>query len=70
MSIKDFFKKATDKINEKINLLSAKLKNDDVKIDGNNVDVIVLGKDENTKFLTKEEIEGYLKGLDNKMDTS
>ena len=50
--------------------LEATKKAEDVKIDGNNVDIIVVGKDENTKFLTKDEIENYLKDLDNKMDTS
>ena len=48
--------------------LEAIKKAEDVKVDGNNLDVIIVGKDETTKLLTKEEIDNYLKGVDNKMD--
>ena len=43
---------------------------EDVKIDGNNVDVIVVGKDETTKLLPVDEINNYLNGMDDKMDLS
>ena len=45
-------------------------KAEDVKVDGNNLDVIIVGKDETTKLLSVEEIENYLKGVENKMDLS
>lgn len=48
--------------------LEATQKAEDVKIDGNNIDIIIVGKDETAKLLSKEEIERYLKDLDNKMD--
>ena len=48
--------------------LEATRKAEDVKVDGNNLDVIVVGKDETTKLLSKDEIDDYLKGVENKMD--
>ena len=50
--------------------LEATKKAEDVKINGNNLDVIVVGKDETTKLLGVEEIDEYLKSIDNKMDLS
>ena len=50
--------------------LEATRKAEDVKIDGNNIDVIIVGKDETTKLLSVEEIDNYLKGVENKMDLS
>ena len=50
--------------------LEATKKAEDVKINGNNLDVIVVGKDEATKLLGVEEIDEYLKSIDNKMDLS
>ena len=50
--------------------LEATKKAEDVKINGNNLDVIVVGKDETTKLLGIEEIDEYLKSIDNKMDLS
>ena len=50
--------------------LEATRKAEDVKVDGNNLDVIIVGKDETTKLLTVQEIDNYLKGIDNKMDIS
>ena len=50
--------------------LEAARKAEDVKVDGNNLDVIIVGKDETTKLLSFEEIENYLKGVENKMDLS
>jgi 20S proteasome alpha/beta subunit len=50
--------------------LEATKKAEDVKIDGNNLDVIVVGKDETTKLLSIEEIDNYLKGVGDKMDLS
>ena len=46
--------------------LEATKKAEDVKIDGNNLDVIVVGKDETTKLLSIEEIDNYLKGIENR----
>ena len=48
--------------------LEAARKAEDVKVDGNNLDVIIVGKDENTKLLTTEEINDYIKAIENKMD--
>ena len=45
-------------------------KAEDVKINGNNIDIIIVGKDETTKLLSVEEINNYLKELENKMDLS
>ena len=50
--------------------LEATKKAEDVKINGNNLDVIIVGKDETTKLLRSEEIDEYLKEIDNKMDLS
>ena len=50
--------------------LEATRKAEDVKVDGNNLDVIIVGKDETTKLLSVEEIDNYLKGVENKMDLS
>ena len=50
--------------------LEATKKAEDVKIDGNNLDVIIVGKDETTKLLSVEEIDNYLKGVADKMDLS
>ena len=50
--------------------LEATKKAEDVKINGNNLDVIVVGKDETTKLLSIQEIDDYLKSIDNKMDLS
>ena len=50
--------------------LEATRKAEDVKVDGNNLDVIIVGKDETTKLLTSNEIDNYLKGVENKMDLS
>ena len=50
--------------------LEATKKAEDVKINGNNLDVIVVGKDETTKLLSSQEIDDYLKSIDNKMDLS
>ena len=50
--------------------LEAIRKPEDVKIDGNKIDVIIVGKDETTKLLRVEEIDNYLKGVENKMDLS
>ena len=50
--------------------LEATRKAEDVKINGNNLDVIVVGKDETTKLLSIQEIDDYLKSIDNKMDLS
>ena len=49
--------------------LEATKKAEDVNVSGNNLDVIVVGKDE-TKFLSIKEIDNYLKRIDNKMDLS
>ena len=48
--------------------LEATIKAEDVKVNGNNLDVIIVGKDETTKLLNVEEIDEYLKSIDNKMD--
>lgn len=48
--------------------LEAVKKAEDVKVDGNNLDVLVVGKNENTKLLTKEEIDSYIARLDGKME--
>ena len=45
-------------------------KTEDIKIHGNNLDVILVGKDENVKLLTIDEIDHYLKEIENKMDLS
>ena len=50
--------------------LEAARKAEDVKVDGNNLDVIIVGKNETTKLLTVQEIDNYLKGVENKMDLS
>ena len=50
--------------------LEATKKAEDVKVNGNNLDVIIVGKDETTKLLSIEEIDNYLKEIDNKMDLS
>ena len=50
--------------------LEATKKAEDVQINGNNLDVIVVGKDETTKLLSIEEIDNCLKEIDNKMDLS
>ena len=50
--------------------LEATKKAEDVKIDGNNLDVIIVGKDETTKLLSIEEIDNYLKEVSDKMDLS
>ena len=50
--------------------MEATKKAEDVKINGNNLDVIVVGKDETTKLLSIQEIDDYLKSIDNKMDLS
>ena len=50
--------------------LEAARKAEDVKVDGNNLDVIIVGKDETTKLLSFEEIKNYLKRVENKMDLS
>ena len=50
--------------------LEATKKAEDVKINGNNIDVILVGKDETTKLLSIEEIDNYLKTIDSKMDLS
>ena len=58
-------------MNELIKIALEKTKNaEDVQINGNNLDVIVVGKDETTKLLSIEEIDNYLKEIDNKMDLS
>jgi 20S proteasome subunit alpha 6 len=48
--------------------LEATKKAEDVKINGNNIDVIIVGKDETTKLLSVDEINHYLNEIDNKMD--
>ncbi len=50
--------------------LEATRKAEDVKVDGNNLDVIIVGKDETTTLLSAQEIDNYLKGVENKMDLS
>ena len=50
--------------------LEATIKAEDVKVNGNNLDVIIVGKDETTKLLSIQEIDDYLKTIDNKMDLS
>ena len=50
--------------------LEAVIKAEDVKINGKNIDVIVVGKDETTQLLSIENIEKYLESIGNKMDTS
>ena len=50
--------------------LEATIKAEDVKINGNNIDVIVVGIDESAKLLSTDEINNYLKEIDNKMDLS
>ena len=50
--------------------LEATKQAEDVNVNGNNLDVIVVGKDEITKFLSIKEIDNYLKRIDNKMDLS
>ena len=50
--------------------MEATKKAEDVKINGNNIDVILVGKDDTTKLLSIEEIDNYLKAIDNKMDLS
>ena len=50
--------------------LEAAIKAEDVKLNGNNLDVIIVGKDETTKLLTVEEIDEYIKAINNKMDLS
>ena len=58
-------------LNELIKIaLEATKKAEDVQINGNNLDVIVVGKDETTKLLSIEEIDNCLKEIDNKMDLS
>ena len=49
--------------------LEATRKAEDVKVDGNNLDVIIVGKDETTKLLSVSEIDNYLKGVES-MDLS
>jgi 20S proteasome alpha/beta subunit len=50
--------------------LEATKKAEDVKVNGKNLDVIIVGKDETTKLLSTEEIDEYIKAIDNKMDLS
>ena len=50
--------------------LEAAIKAEDVKLNGNNLDIIIVGKDETTKLLTIEEIDEYIKAINNKMDLS
>lgn len=52
------------------NALKAMKKAQDVKINGNNVDVMVVGKDTNAKLLTPEEIDRYLGEIENAMDVA
>ena len=50
--------------------LEATKKAEDITINGKNLDVIIVGKDETTKLLSADEIDEYLKEIDNKMDLS
>ena len=45
-------------------------KSEDVTINENNIDIIIVGKDEKTKLLNSDEKACYLKSLDNLMDLS
>ena len=50
--------------------LEAMKKAEDVTIKENNIDIIIVGKDEKTKLLNSDEKGCYLKSLDNIMDLS
>lgn len=47
--------------------LEAVKKAEDVKVDGNNLDVLVVGKNDNTRLLKKDEIDSYIARLEGKM---
>ncbi len=51
-------------------VLEAIKKAEDVKVNGKNLDVIIVGKDETTKLLRSEENDEYIKAIDNKIELS
>ena len=57
-----------DKDNLIMNALKAMKKAQDVKVNGKNLDVLVVGKDQEAKLLKEEEIEKYLADSENLMD--
>jgi len=48
--------------------LEAMKKAEDVKVNGNNLDVLVVGKNDTVKILKPEEIDNFLSQLDDRMD--
>ena len=45
-------------------------KAEDVKVNGNNLDVLVVGKNDVVKILSPEKVDSYLSQLDDKMDVA
>ena len=50
--------------------LEAAIKAQDVKVDGKNIDIIIVGKEDSAKLLSINEINNYLEELGNKMELS
>ena len=50
--------------------LEAMKKAEDVKVNGNNLDVLVVGKNDVVKILSPEKVDSYLSQLDDKMDVA
>ena len=57
-----------DKDNLIMNALKAMKKAQDVKVNGKNLDVLIVGKDQEAKLLSTEEIDKYLADAENLMD--
>ena len=57
-----------DKDNLIMNALKAMKKAQDVKVNGKNLDVLIVGKDQEAKLLSTEEIDKYLAEAENLMD--
>ena len=57
-----------DKDNLIMNALKAMKKAQDVKVNGKNLDVLIVGKDQEAKLLSTEEIDKYLADAENFMD--
>lgn len=50
--------------------IKAMKKAQDVKVNGNNLDICIVGKGDECKLLTSTQIENYLNEIDNKMEIS
>ena len=57
-----------DKDNLIMNALKAMKKAQDVKVNGKNLDVLIVGKDQEAKLLSTQEIDKYLADAENLMD--